>query len=297
MTKKQLEKAQLPVPALFASGLNADCHKVDTDASGFSYQYGIPSTYASLTGKKVCRGDVNGIGRASSQSKWFNQLGGYYTFDTQVSEVIGGYPQGAVLKYKDPTTGYVREVMSLIPDNNFNFVESPEYINDEYWTYVDNIPPRSFRPRIVAAISEMTSGTLSVEDEITLDIPCQFMIATGADKIDCTEDGSDYLLYLTVKSEGKEEFYTAGLVCYLPALASVMTQGIVQDSHNVIRETTGEDFSMIGDKLQAGFHAYNSPSPIQIFLSAGDTVKLSGNRDFAPIKSETFKYWIFPLTY
>ena len=297
MTKEQLEKSQKPVPALFASAINSDCHKVDTQASGFSYQYGIPSTYASLTGKKVCRGDVNGIGRAITQMKWFNQLGGYYTFDTQVSELIGGYPQGAVLKYKDEETGFVREVMSLIPDNTFNFVESPEFINDEYWTYVDNVPIRSFRPLLIPVVSEVTVGNLRVNEELTVERPSQFMIATGADTLDCTDDGSDYYLYLDVKSLDREEFFTAGLILFLPSQTSVITQGIVQDPKNTIKDTKNNDFSPIGDRLQQGFHAYSSPSPIQIFLSAGDTVKLSGNRVFTPIDSESFQYWIFPLTY
>ena len=286
MTKQDLDNAGNIIPGLFAFGVDADCHRVDSAESGFSYKAGIPSSYASLTGKKVCRGDINGLFRATSQIKWFNQLGGYYTFDQGVSDKIGGYPQGAVLYYKEPDTGYIREVMSLIPDNNYDFVETPEYINNEYWTFVDNIPPRTFRPRVFPRLDEQTTGTLKVGNELLIDKPCLFTIKTGCDKYDATGDGSDYTLFITVKRKDGDEFFTAGLICYLPSISSVLAQGIISDPR----------YDRAAKALQSAFHAFNSPSPIQLYLVAGDVVKLSGNREFSKIASETYDYWITPLS-
>ena len=286
MTKKELSLARSPVPQLFAYGLDADCHKVGTPESGFTYESGIPSMYSSRTGKKVCRGDINGLGRALTQSKWFNQLGGYYTFSQAVSDAIGGYPEGAVLYYKDEETDRLRTVMSLVPENDYNFVEDPSLINGEYWTYVDNVPPSGFRPRIYTELVENpVIGYLHVDEEVKVDIPCALMIQTGCDSIDTTGDDADYTMYATVKRKGDDMYYTAGLVCYLPALASVISQGIVSDPRSdIIAKIVGKSF-----------HAFNSPSPIQLYLLPGDTVRLTGNRKFDKIKDEKFSYTILPL--
>lgn len=286
MTKADLKEASNPFPQLFAYGIDADCHKISSSASGFTYESGIPSAYSSLQGKKVCRGDINGIGRAITQSKWFNQLGGYYTFSREVSDFIGGYPLGAILYYKDDESGYVRVVRSLIPDNEYDFVENPEFINNEYWSYVDNVIPVGFRPRIFPAFSDpaVKTGTLRVNEEVTADCPSLFMIQTGCDSMDSTEGESDYFLYATVRRYGETEFYTAGLVCYLPSEPYIITQGV-----KTVQEC---DFAPVDTKA---FHAYNAPSPIQFYLLGGDTVKLSGNMNFPKIESEVYSYWIFPL--
>lgn len=286
MTKEDLDKARIPVPHLFAYGLDADCHKVGTSASGFSFKSGIPSSYSSLTGKKVCRGDMNGLGRAITQSKWFNQLGGYYTFTPEVSDMINGYPLGAVLYYKEPDTGYIRMVRSLVPDNAYNFVETPEYINNVYWSFVDNVSPVGFRPRIFPVFPGKEPKTLSVNQEITVDVPCLFMIQTGCDSRDSTEGESEYYMYATVKRKNQEEYHTAGLVCYLPSEPTVITQGI-----------TYKENSSFAPVNNSAFRAWNSPSPIQLYLLAGDTVRLTGNIDYPAIASERYTYWIFPLTY
>lgn len=286
MTKEDLKNASTPIPGLFASGVNADCHKVSTSASGFTYEAGIPSSYSSYSGKKVCRGDVNGLVRAVTQGKWFNQLGGYYTFSQEVSDAIGGYPQGAILYFKDTETGQVRVVRSLIPDNTYNFVETPDYINNEYWSFVDNIPSRTFRPRVFPQLGNMVEGNLAIDEDLFIDKPCLFMIETGTSLTDATDDGSDYTLFITVQREVDEQYYTAGLICYLPSISSVLAQGIISDPRN---DTAAK-------VVAQSFHAYNSPSPIQLYLSAGDVVKLTGNREYAKIKSETYHYWITPLT-
>ena len=289
MTSSDLKKAKVPISNLFAYGIDADCHSVDTSASGFTYQAGIPSTYSSINGKKVCRGDMNGLGRSITQSKWFNQLGGYYTFSKEVSDSIGGYPQGAILYYKDIDTGKIRTVRSLIADNTYDFVDDPSLINGEYWQYVDNVPPSGFRPRIFQDFfninKDSTTNSLRVGEMVLVDKPCVFMIQTGCDSIDCTNDGTDYSMYVTVKRKDDTVFYTAGLICYLPPLSSVVSQGILSD----------ERYENVANRTKEGLHAFNSPSLIQLYLLPGDTVKLSGSRDFSEIENETFNYWIVPL--
>lgn len=287
MKKEDLKKAQKPFHQLFAYGIDADCHKVDTEESGFTYQAGIPSVYSSRTGERVCRGDINGLGRAVSQSKWFNQLGGYYTFSPEVSDAIGGYPLGAILYYKDNETGYIRVVRSLIPDNTYDFVEDPTLINNVYWSYVDNVPPSGFRPRIFQGNSD-GQAELTVDSEpVLIKRPCVFTIQTGCDSLDTTDDDADFTLFVTVKRKDSDEFFTAGLICYLPSSASVISQGIIADPR----------YDPVAAIVTKSFHAFNSPSPIQLYLLAGDQVKLTGNRNYDPIKSEKYKYWINPLSY
>ena len=285
MTKNDLLQAETPIPQLFAYGISADCHLVSTPASGFTYELGIPSSYSSLTGKKVCRADVNGLGRAITQSKWFNQLGGYYTFSPEVSELIGGYPEGAILYYKDPTTGYIRLVRSLIPDNTNDFVSDPSFIDDVNWSYVDNIPSSSFKPKVFVDLAEPETGTLHEGDDKTFASPCLVILQTGCDSMDCTNDDADYTMFATVKRHDGDEFFTAGVVCYLPALATPIADGIIADPRN---DTAAE-------VLSTSFHAFNSPSPIQLYLNAGDTLKLTGNRSLPGIANESFQFWAYSL--
>ena len=67
-----------------------------------------------------------------SSQTCFLQNGGIITFDQDVSNKIGGYPQGAILDYMTPENIYVK-VKSLIDDNTYNFVTTPSYIDGEHW--------------------------------------------------------------------------------------------------------------------------------------------------------------------
>lgn len=286
MTKTQLDKAREYIPSLFAAGASADIHEVGTQESGFAFFQGIPSSYSSRTGKKVCRSDINGLGRLVSQAKWFNQLGGYYTFNVEVSDAIGGYPLGAILYYKDPESGVIRLVRSMIPDNTYDFTEDGTYINDEFWSYVDNVEPKSFRPRIFPdwnqeVVGEGANG-LSVGQELHISGNCLFSIQRGAN-IDTTEDNSDLSIYLTVKRADDDTFYTAALLAFIPGSAAVITQGIY----------CVPDYIPPSEYLSNGLHAYNSPAPVQVYLNAGDTVKIVCNRDYKI--AEKFEYRYYPL--
>lgn len=83
-------------------------------------------------------GDLNGMLNLLSQFYFFNQNGGTYTFDPDVSDAIGGYPLGAVLWYNG-TDGSHIQVVSNIPNNTQNFVADPSLIggSSSPWSYVD----------------------------------------------------------------------------------------------------------------------------------------------------------------
>ena len=137
--------------ALFGFGLSADgddLHLVESDKSGFNYREGVPAMYMARTGKKVVRADINGMGRMVSQAGFFNASGGYYTFDPAIAEAIGGYPYGAILRWKDPDSGLVRIVRSLKPDNKDDFVADPSLIDGDSWDFADRALPMSVRPRV-----------------------------------------------------------------------------------------------------------------------------------------------------
>lgn len=74
---------------------------------------------------------ANGLFYIASDQKVYLQNGGSITFDQDVSDEIGGYPQGAVLDYIE--NGNFNKVISLIDDNTYNFVNDPTYINGTYW--------------------------------------------------------------------------------------------------------------------------------------------------------------------
>lgn len=76
--------------------------------------------------------DFNGLGNLLSQFYFYVQNGGVYTFEQEVSDKIGGYPQNAILWYF-PTNENPYKVESLIPNNTKNFVTNPEFIDDKNW--------------------------------------------------------------------------------------------------------------------------------------------------------------------
>lgn len=80
--------------------------------------------------------DCNGMFYLSTDQKVYLQNGGIITFNQSVSDLIGGYPQGAYLDYIT-SEGIYTKVKSLIEDNTYNFVTTPEYIDGEKWKQVN----------------------------------------------------------------------------------------------------------------------------------------------------------------
>ena len=76
--------------------------------------------------------DFNGIFNAFGSFFFAIQNGYRPTFSQAVSDLIGGYPQGAVLEYKTDG-GQSKPVVSLIANNTYNFVTNPEYIDGVHW--------------------------------------------------------------------------------------------------------------------------------------------------------------------
>lgn len=78
--------------------------------------------------------DMNGLGYLLSSLYFHLQNGGQFTFNSDVSTAIGGYPLGAILSYTDTNTGLVYLVRSLIANNTYDFNSDPSYIDDVHWT-------------------------------------------------------------------------------------------------------------------------------------------------------------------
>lgn len=93
----------------------------------------VTSTPINEGGIPPQREDFNGLGYLTTSQFFYLQMGGRFTFNSAVSSAIGGYPQGAVLQYTDPDTGQSYEVTSLIPNNTYNFVTTPSYIDGVKW--------------------------------------------------------------------------------------------------------------------------------------------------------------------
>lgn len=114
---------------------NQTATSVDTSSieAGF-----LPITSQPLDsgGQAPERTDFNGMFYLSTDQRVFLQNGGVITYSADVVSSIGGYPQNAILGYIDEE-GNFGFVKSLIDDNAYNFVETPSYINGQYWEYVN----------------------------------------------------------------------------------------------------------------------------------------------------------------
>lgn len=103
------------------------------------------------------RMDFNGLGYLLSSFYFFTQCGGVYTFNQDVSDAIGGYPLGAVLHYTN-SDNVSFNVRSLLENNTYNFVENPEYIDNEHWAYDSNIPKKNIGEIITSSIPLTDAG-------------------------------------------------------------------------------------------------------------------------------------------
>lgn len=114
---------------------NQTASSIDTSSieTGF-----LPITSQPLSsgGQAPERTDFNGMFYLSTDQRVFLQNGGVITYSADVVSAIGGYPQNAILGYID-NSGNFGFVKSLIDDNAYNFVETPSYINGQYWEWVN----------------------------------------------------------------------------------------------------------------------------------------------------------------
>lgn len=285
MKEKNLRKMCPAMKRLFAFGLAdnlEDLHTVGSPRSGFTYREGVPPMYMSRTGKKVVRADVNGIVRMMSQSGYFNASGGYYTFDPAVSAAIGGYPYGAILRWKDPSTGYIRVVRSLRPDNTADFVSDPALIDGENWAFADEFAPDACRPRVFPIWDDISGWlSFSLGDEYTARRPGILYIQGGANESECVADGnSEILVWANVREAGATDFHAGGLLAYIPPV-------------NAGYQSTSQSAQLVDPRItqNIGYTSLYSPGYVALWLMPGDTVNLSANIEM----SYTSKMRFVPL--
>lgn len=138
MTKTDAYFYRLAMPKPFAKGEGAELTSIadiagENDAVNFND--GFPDAYSapkSNNGKYVTRGEMNAIGNLASQNQFFFLAGGVNTFDQSFCDKIGGYPEGAVLKYLN--NGYLYDVISLVDNNTTNFVANG--VDGVNWKYL-----------------------------------------------------------------------------------------------------------------------------------------------------------------
>ena len=128
----------------------AKLDRMGTEASGITFTRGFSQIYSSEDGRKVSIGDVNGMFNAVLGPSMFDQKGGWRTFSQDVSDAIGGYPEGAILYWYDEESGKLRTVRSMKPDNGDNFVSDPDFIDGASWSFVDNVPISTLLVRMFA---------------------------------------------------------------------------------------------------------------------------------------------------
>lgn len=112
-----------------------------TNDNPLSNQASIKFGFPSITSVPVTEGgippqrtDMNGLFYLSTDFKYFCMAGGYITFNQTVCDVIGGYPQGAILQKYDVNSASFQYLRSLVDDNTYNFNILPD--NPQMWENV-----------------------------------------------------------------------------------------------------------------------------------------------------------------
>lgn len=110
-----------------------------------NFKTGVPNSFdaGSDTNKAVLLPDINRIADIACREQYFRQCGGIHTFVRELSDAIGGYPNGIVLEYWDGQ--YLRRVISLMDDNVYDFTENPGFIDNIHWAYCDAFDPNAMR--------------------------------------------------------------------------------------------------------------------------------------------------------
>ena len=183
VTKSDAFFYRLAMPQPFASGEGAELTPIlaPSGATGSKVNYadGFPSVYSapsSNNGKFVTRGQMNAIGNLASQNQFYFLAGGINTFDATFCASIGGYPEGAVLKYLN--NGYLYDVISLIDNNAVDF--TAQGVDGVNWAYLSVEEKKVFDDvffeggsgvstgtSLLGIVKAKRSGGLAVESSIT----------------------------------------------------------------------------------------------------------------------------------
>ena len=134
-----MQNQQIPQVLQQPFAAQGDKNTIPNAATGTnkaSLQEGFPP----ITGQPINQGgipperqDFNGAMNLNSQFYFAFQNGWLPTFSQDVSDAIGGYPQGAVLWYQ--SSDGLQILQSAIPNNTNNFITSPSVIGTS-WTVV-----------------------------------------------------------------------------------------------------------------------------------------------------------------
>lgn len=95
----------------------------------------ITMTPIASGGEPPVGADFNGVFNMMSSYHYFLQNGGQETFRQDVSDAIGGYPENAILWYLPTGELKALPVVSLIPNNTYNFNTDPTLIDNVHWAY------------------------------------------------------------------------------------------------------------------------------------------------------------------
>lgn len=123
MTKEQLSKMTIPMP--FAGGNGASVYDIlKPSGTRPNFEDGFPANYSApkqAGGSFILRSEMNGLGKMASMNQWFQQAGGYYTFDTEWcnAQSPAGYPKDAILHHI--SSGMLVAVRSLVDNNTWDF--------------------------------------------------------------------------------------------------------------------------------------------------------------------------------
>ena len=183
-----------------------------------SLQEGFPA----ITGLPISQGgipperqDFNGAMNLNSQFYFAFQNGWLPTFSQDVSNAIGGYPQGAVLWYQ--TDNGLQILQSTIPNNTNNFITNPSVIGTSWVTvgatqaYVQQAIPNYFYTQITNCLTKIPQDiklVLNSNGSITLKAGSVVYDGSG-NKINITSDltsSSGYTGILFTNASGTSLF-------------------------------------------------------------------------------------------
>lgn len=157
-----MEATQMPeriaMKQPFASGAGEGGLTAISNQTGnmVNFVEGFPSVYAapaSSGGKYVSRGEMNALGNLASNDLFYHKCGGINVFDAALSNVIGGYPKGAILKYHH--NDFLYDVISLQENNTWNYIDNG--IDNEHWAYL-SVPDKKVDDVFFEGGSGVASG-------------------------------------------------------------------------------------------------------------------------------------------
>lgn len=112
--------SRIPFKTPFA--VDGDKLPLSDDSGSLNMEDGFTSVYSAPAvsgGKYVTRDAMNWLFYLATNDLFYHKCGGLNTFDADFAVKVGGYPNGAILKFIDGTDIY--DVVSLVDDNKVDF--------------------------------------------------------------------------------------------------------------------------------------------------------------------------------